>query len=76
VTIQDQTTGITWTGADATASGRWVIKNATGAYAGLHGVGTSELVLTFFFECPDPDVPGVCIINEMNLIGQGHFDPS
>ena len=74
ITIQDQTTGLIWTGLDATASGHWVIKDGTGAYAGLHGQGTSTLVSIFHFSCPDASVTGVCIIVEMNLSGLGHFE--
>ena len=75
VTIRDEVTGIIWDGLDFTASGRWVIVDATGAYEGLHGVGTSERVSTFHFVCPDKNVDGVCIINETYLNGVGHFDP-
>lgn len=76
VTIKDQVTGITWDGFDSTSSGRWVIMDATGAYEGLHGVGTSYLEESkFHFVCPDPNVEGRCIINKTILNGLGHFDP-
>ena len=75
VTIKDQSTGLTWDGYDSTAYGRWVIIDATGAYEGLHGVGTSDLRSTFHPVCPDPIVEGYCIINKTTLNGLGHLDP-
>ena len=75
MTIRHEVTGIIWDGLDSTACGRWVIVDSTGAYEGLLGVGTSELASTFHFVCPDENVDGVCIIDEMYLNGVGHFEP-
>lgn len=75
VTIKDQVTGLTWDGFDSSAYGQWVIMDATGAYEGLHGVGTSYLESELHPVCPDENVAGVCIINTTTLNGLGHFAP-
>jgi hypothetical protein len=74
ITIQDQSTQIEWTGGDSTGSGHWVIHHASGAYAHLHGRGTSTWQATFHGSCPDASVTGPCIIIEMQLTGSGHIN--
>jgi hypothetical protein len=73
ITIQDQSTQIEWTGGNSTGSGHWVIQQASGAYAHLHGRGTSTWEATFYGSCPDVNVTGPCIIMEMQLTGSGQI---
>ena len=74
VTIQDQTTGIDWAGPDFSANGRWVIKDGTGSYAGIHGNGISDIEAKFHASCPTSGVNGPCLVITMNLHGLGHFE--
>lgn len=72
ITVKDQSTQIEWSGPDATGSGHWVIQDASGTYAQLHGTGESTFQATFYPVCPDPSTIGPCLILEMQLDGNGH----
>jgi hypothetical protein len=59
----------------ASGDGRWVITDATGVYAGLHGNGTAHFSSSFHFYCPDLLVAGPCLTETLTFEGQGHFEP-
>lgn len=74
ITIKDQIIQIEWMGFNSRGKGNWIIQDGTGAYANLHGQGTSTLVSIYHDPCPYVNVP-ICITIEMELHGSGHFDP-
>jgi hypothetical protein len=69
ITIRFQA-NLTWK-SDGTgeANGRYVIVSGTGAYAKLHGVGTTHATLSL--DCIVPDCPPNI---EAHYTGTGHFD--